>query len=388
MNDKHGAMTRLVHAGSHAREQHGFVNPPVYHGSTVLFESTEHLFGRKARYTYGRRGTPTTDALCQALRAIDGGAGVLLCPSGLSAIAVALTATLASGDHLLMVDTAYQPTRHFCDGELVRRGVETTYYDPMIGGGIAALLRENTRAVFVESPGSLTFEVQDIPAIAAAAHARGIAVIMDNTWATPLLFDAFGKGVDIMVQAGTKYICGHSDVMLGVISANAQWFPRVSDCWNSNGLSIGPDDVYLALRGLRTMGVRLERHQASALQIAQWLQGRPEVARVLHPALPGHPGHAVWKRDFTGASGLFAFELHPVARPALCAFLDGLELFGLGYSWGGVESLAVPFDPRPIRTATRWESPGQGVRLSIGLEAVADLKADLAAGLDRLAATT
>lgn len=379
-----GPETRLVHAGGDPKEQFGFVNPPVYHGSTVLYPNTEDLLAHRARYTYGRRGSPTTDALCEAIGALDGSAGVLLCPSGLSAVSTALAAVLSAGDDLLVTDSVYGPTRTFCDIELKRLGISTTYYDPTIGAAIGALIGPNTRAVFTESPGSLTFEVQDIPAIAAAAHARGLVVLMDNTWATPLLFDAFAHGVDIVVQAGTKYVSGHSDVMLGIISCNERWRARVTDCWNHFGLSVGPDDAYLGLRGLRTMAIRLKHQEAAGLEVARWLEGRPEVARVLHPALPGCPGHALFKRDFTGAAGLFAFELKPVDRRGLHAFLDGLELFGLGFSWGGMESLAIPFDVRAVRTATRWAAEGPCIRLNIGLETVGDLIADLEAGLERL----
>jgi cystathionine beta-lyase len=376
--------TILVTAGRKPPEQHGFVNPPVYHGSTVLYPSADDLFANRSRYSYGRRGTPTTEALCDALTALEGGRGTVLVPSGLSAITTALLTALGAGDHLLMVDSVYNPTRHFCDTTLKRLGVETTYYDPGVGAGIAGLFRPETRAVFVESPGSLTFEVQDVPAIAEAAHARGAAVLMDNTWATPLYFAAHAHGVDLSIQAGTKYVAGHSDVMIGSVSANERWWPRLKETHGNLGLCVGPDDVYLALRGLRTMGVRLERQQQSALAVARFLAGRPEVSRVLHPALEGAPGHALWKRDFRGACGLFAVVLKPASEAGLRAFLDALALFGMGYSWGGFESLIVPFDARPIRTATEWSPKGPTIRLHIGIEHVDDLIADLAQALPRL----
>jgi cystathionine beta-lyase len=286
----------------------------------------------------------------------------------------------------LITDSVYQPTRKFCNGVLARYGVTTTYYDPMIGAGIAALMQPNTRAVFVEAPGSLSFEVQDIPAIAEAAHARGALVLMDNTWASPLYFRAFEKGVDLSIQAATKYICGHSDAMLGTVSTNAATFGRLRDTVHALGLCVGPDDIYLGLRGLRTMGVRLAAHHQSGLKIAQWLAARPEVARVLHPAFETCPGHAVWKRDFTGASGLFSVVLKPAAQSAVNAFLDELDLFGIGASWGGFESLAIPFDCTSFRTATPWTPGGPTVRFHIGLEDLDDLIGDLERGFAALAA--
>jgi cystathionine beta-lyase len=382
------AATRLVVGGRDSFANHGFVNPPVHHVSTVLYPSAEDFLARRARYLYGRRGTPTSEALENALRTLEGPAcaGVALVPSGLAAISTALLSVLRSGDHVLVTDSVYQPTRKFCDGVLTRYGIATTYYDPMIGGDIARLLRPNTRAVFVEAPGSLTFEVQDVPAIAAAAHAQGAVVLMDNTWASPLYFRAFDKGVDLSIQAATKYIGGHSDIMLGTISANAVTWERLSDTVHALGLCVGPDDIYLGLRGLRTMGVRLAHHHQAGLQIARWLQQRPEIARVLHPALEDCPGHAIWRRDFTGASGLFGIVLEPVADTAVHAFLNELALFGIGASWGGFESLAIPFDCAAIRTATTWSPGGPTVRIHIGLEDVADLIADLERGFAALAA--
>jgi cystathionine beta-lyase len=380
--------TRLVAGGRDASAHHGFVNPPVHHASTVLYPSAEDFLARRSRYLYGRRGTPTSEALENALRELEGPdcAGVALLPSGLAAISTALFAVLNAGDHLLVTDSAYQPTRRFCDSVLRRTGVETTYYDPLIGGGIAALMKSNTRAVFVEAPGSLSFEVQDVPTIAAAAHAKGAVVLMDNTWATPLYFHAFDKGVDLSIQAATKYIGGHSDVMLGTVSANPATWERLSDTVHALGLCVGPDDIYLGLRGLRTMGVRLAHHHQAGLKVARWLAERPEIARVLHPAFESCPGHAVWRRDFSGASGLFSIVFKPVAQTAVNAFLNELRLFGIGASWGGFESLAIPFDCSSIRTATKWLPGGPTVRLHIGLEDVEDLIGDLEGGFAALAA--
>jgi cysteine-S-conjugate beta-lyase len=380
--------TRLVVGGRDASAQHGFVNPPVHHASTVLYPSAEDFLARRSRYLYGRRGTPTSEALENALRELEGPdcAGVALLPSGLAAISTALFAVLDAGDHLLVTDSAYQPTRRFCDSVLRRKGVETTYYDPLIGDGIAALMKSNTRAVFVEAPGSLSFEVQDVPAIAAAAHGGGAVVLMDNTWATPLYFHAFDKGVDLSIQAATKYIGGHSDVMLGTVSANPATWERLSEMVHALGLCVGPDDIYLGLRGLRTMGVRLAQHHQAGLKVASWLAERPEIARVLHPALESCPGHAVWRRDFSGASGLFSIVFKPVAQSAVNAFLNELRLFGIGASWGGFESLAIPFDCTTIRTATKWLPGGPTVRLHIGLEDVDDLIGDLERGFAALAA--
>ena len=376
--------TALVHSGRDSRNNHGFVNPPVIHASTVLFDSVETMQSGKARYKYGRRGTPTTEALESALNDLDGAEGSVLAPSGLAAIGVALQSCLSSGDHLLMVDTAYQPTRHLCDTVLQRMGIETEYYDPLIGSGIASLFRANTRAVFVESPGSLTFEMQDIPAIAEVAHAHDTIVLMDNTWATPLLFRPLDHGVDMSIQAGTKYIVGHSDVMIGTVSANARTYPALRATHGALGLHVGPDDVYLALRGLRTMGVRLERHEKNAIAVAEWLLSRPEVAAVRFPALPDDPGHAIWARDFNGASGLFSFELKPVSDTAVTAFLNALELFGLGYSWGGFESLAIWAKLETSRSATSFDSQNPLIRLHIGLEDPEDLIADLDAGFAQM----
>jgi cystathionine beta-lyase len=380
--------TRLVVGGRDPAANHGFVNPPVHHVSTVLYPTAEDFLARRARYLYGRRGTPTSEALEDALRALEGPdcAGVALLPSGLAAISTALLAVLKAGDHLLVTDSVYQPTRKFCDGMLKRYGVTATYYDPLIGGGIAALIQPNTRAVFVEAPGSLSFEIQDVPAIAAAAHAKGAVVLMDNTWATSLYFRAFEKGVDLSIQAATKYIGGHSDVMLGTVSANKATWERLADTVHALGLCVGPDDVYLGLRGLRTMGVRLAQHHQAGMKVARWLAERPEIACVLHPALESCPGHTLWRRDFSGASGLFSIVFKPVAQTAVNAFLNELTLFGIGASWGGFESLAVPFDCAPIRTATKWAPGGPTVRIHIGLEEIDDLIDDLERGFAAFAA--
>jgi cystathionine beta-lyase len=379
--------TRVVTAGRDPAAYHGFVNPPVYHASTVLYPSAEDFVAHRARYQYGRRGTPTTEALEGAVAELEGPqcAGVSLLPSGLAAISAALLATVHAGDHILVTDSVYLPTRKFCDQILTRLGVTTTYFDPLIGGGIGALMQKNTCAIFLESPGSLSFEMQDIPALAAAAHEKGALVLMDNTWATPLYFRALDFGVDLSIHAGTKYFGGHSDVMLGTVAANAKTAPDLKNMVGLNGWCVGPDDIYLGLRGLRTLAVRLERHYESGLKVARWLEQRPEVMRLLHPALPSHPGHALWRRDFTGASGLFSVVLKPVPQKAVYAFLDALELFGIGASWGGYESLAIPFDCASFRTATRWAPGGPTVRFHIGLEAVEDLIADLERGFAALA---
>ena len=381
--------TRLVNAGRDPQAYHGFVNPPVYHASTVLYPTAEDQVAHRARYQYGRRGTPTSEALESALTEIEGEgcAGVALLPSGLAAISTALLAVAGSGDHILITDSVYRPTRTFCDGVLKRMGVETTYYDPLIGADIAKLFKPNTRAVFVEAPGSQSFEMQDIPAIAKLAHAKGALVLMDNTWATPLYFRAFEKGVDLSIQAGTKYIGGHSDIMFGCVSANAATLPALKNTVYTMGLCVGPDDIYLALRGLRTMGVRLARHFESGLRVARWLEQRPEVQRVLHPALESDPGHKIWKRDFSGASGLFSIVFKPCAERAVYAFMNELALFGMGYSWGGFESLVILFDCAEYRTATAWAPGGPTLRFHIGLEDPDDLIADLERGFAAMAAS-
>jgi cystathionine beta-lyase len=380
--------TRLVGAGRSPEANHGVVNPPVYHASTIVYPTLAAL--EEADRTpyqgtrYGRRGTPTTFALEEAVAELEGGYRSIALPSGLAAITTSLLAFLKSGDHLLMVDTTYAPTRSFCETVLAGLGIATSYYDPL--ADIEPLLRPNTRVVFAESPGSLTYEVQDIPRLAAAARAAGAVVMLDNTWSAGLLFAPFAHGVDVSIQAATKYIVGHSDVMLGTITTTEPCFLRAKRAASLLGMAAGPDDCYLALRGLRTLAVRLARHEQTALTLAHWLKARPEVARVLHPALPDCPGHDVWRRDFTGSNGLLSIVLHDVPKPALAAMLDGLELFAMGYSWGGYESLVVPFDPSGVRTATAWTEAGPCLRLHCGLEDPGDLIADLDAGFARLTA--
>lgn len=382
------AATRLVTAGRDTKAQKGFVNPPVFHGSTVLYPTAEDLHAHRAEFTYGRHGSPTTRALQDVLMALEGPqcAGVGLAPSGLAAISTTLLAVLKAGDHLLVCDNAYRPTRNFCDNMLKRYGIETSYFDPLVGAGIETLFKPNTRAVLIEAPGSQTFEMPDVRTISAVAHARGALMIDDNTWATPLYHRSLEQGVDISMQAGTKYIGGHSDIMFGTIAANAKAWPQIQEAIRLLGVCAGPDDVYLALRGVRTLSVRLAQHHRSGLEIARWLSARPEVDRVLHPALDTDPGHAIWKRDFTGASGLFSIVLKPVPQTAVDAMLNALTLFGMGFSWGGFESLAIPFDCSDYRTATKWSPGGPTLRLHIGLENLDDLKADLDRGFAALKA--
>jgi cystathionine beta-lyase len=378
------AETTLVTAGRDTKAQKGFVNPPVVHGSTVLYPTAEDLHAHRGEYQYGRRGTPTTKALQEALMALEGPqcAGVGIAPSGLSAITTTLLAVLKAGDHLLVCDNAYRPTRNFCDGLLAGYGVETTYFDPLIGAGVAELFKPNTKAILLEAPGSQSFEMPDIPAIAAVAHGRGALVIDDNTWATALFHRSLDQGVDISMQAATKYIGGHSDIMFGTISANAKAWPLIAETIRLLGVCAGPDDVFLALRGLRTLAVRLAQHYRSGLEMARWLATRPEVVRVLHPALESDPGYTIWKRDFTGASGLFSIVLKPAPQKAVDALLDAVTLFGMGFSWGGFESLVIPFDCAPYRSATKWAPGGPTLRLHIGLENVEDLKSDLERGFE------
>lgn len=378
--------TEVVRLGRDPFRFDGFVNPPVVRGSTVLSPTYDALVNHSGRYSYGRRGNPTTEALETAISALEGADGTLLTPSGLSAISVALLGVLKAGDHLLMVDTAYNPTRRICDGVLRRAGIAVSYYDPLIGAGIEALVQPNTRAIFLESPGSQSMEVQDVPAIVAVAKARGLITLIDNTWATPLYFKPLALGVDVSIMAGTKYLSGHADLNIGTIAARGAVFKQILSAHGDLGICVSPDDAALGSRGLRTMAVRLERHWRSGLEVARWLAARPEVARVLHPALEGDAGHALWKRDFTGACGLFSAILKPVPEPAFAAFFDALALFGMGYSWGGFESLIIPFDCSSYRTATTWAPGGPAMRLHIGLEEPADLMADLAQGFAAMAA--
>ena len=387
-----GDATRVVTAGRRPEWTGGIVNPPVWRASTILYDNVADLRAGVVgdshhRLFYGRRGTPTQWSLAVALCELEpGSGGTFLYPSGVAAVAAALLAVLSPGDELLLVDSAYDPTRALADGLLGRMGVATRYYDPLIGAGIADLIGDRTRAVFLESPGSLTFEIQDVPAIAAAARARGCVTLLDNTWATPLHFRAIEHGVDLAVLACTKYVVGHSDAMLGSVTATLALWPRLLSTSRQLGQVASPDDCWLASRGLRTMAIRLKQHEASALRIARWLETRPEVAEVLHPALPACPGHDLWRRDFTGASGLFSFTLDGGTDAARAALIDGLRLFGIGYSWGGYESLALPVDPHRYRSVTKRPQAGPMVRLQIGLEDPDDLLADLEAGLARFAA--
>jgi cystathionine beta-lyase len=377
--------TRLVRAGRDKGITGPFVNPPVTHASTVLFDSVADMRAPKG-YVYGRRGNPTTDALCAALAELDGASGALVCPSGLAAASVALLASAGAGERVLMVDTVYGPVRHFAVTLHARLGVETVFFDPAIGAGIAELMTPNTRVVYAEAPGSLTFEMLDLPVIAAAAHASGATVMFDNSWATPLGFRPLDHGADISVMSATKYLAGHSDLIVGTLAANAALWPRLKEAHGTLGMHVGPDDVYLTLRGMRTLAVRLERHTASAVKIARWLQRRGEVARVLYPALANDPGHALWRRDMRGACGLFGLVFDRWDDARAVAFVNALTLFGIGASWGGFESLAIVTHPERTRSATRWTG-GPVVRLHIGLEDPDDLIADLDQALAKAAAT-
>ncbi|HET7596213.1 MAG TPA: cystathionine beta-lyase [Burkholderiales bacterium] len=383
--------TLLAHAGRDPHRYAGMVNTPVYRTSTVLFETLEQYESRDPndykQVRYGRYGTPTTFAFEEAVARMEGGHLAVAVPSGLAAAVAALNAFVKGGDHLLVVDSVYGPTRQYCERRLKPNGVSIEYYDPLIGGGIRALLKPNTRAIYCESPGSLSFEMQDIPAIAAAAHERGIAVLADNTWGTPYFFRSFEHGVDVSIHSATKYIAGHSDVMMGVIVTNEQCWLPVRKAVADIGYSASPEDCYLALRGFRTIGVRMRHQMASALKVARWLAARPEVQRVIYPALENDPGHAIWKRDYQGAAALFSFVLQPCDTRAIGAFIDRLELFGIGSSWGGFESLAVLADIARFRTVTRWNPGGPTIRLHIGLEDPEDLIADLEQGLQRLGKT-
>ena len=380
--------TITTHAGRDPQRYDGVVNTPVFRASTVLFPDVESYERREPDnykvVRYGIYGTPTTFALEEAVAQLEGGHAAVALPSGLAAIVAALAPFAHSGAHILVADSVYQPTRNFCDKRLRAFGVEVEYYDPALGSAIAGLIRPNTTALFCESPGSLSFEMQDVPAMAAAAHAKGIPVLADTTWGTPYFFRSFERGVDISIHAGTKYISGHSDVMLGVIVTNEQYWLKVRRAVADYGYCVSPDDCYLALRGLRTIGVRMRQQQQSALEIARWLQARPEVLRVLYPALEDDPGHAIWKRDFSGAASLFGVVLRPASEHAVAALIDSLALFGIGSSWGGFESLAIRADPGKFRSATRWNPGGPLLRLHIGLEDPGDLIADLEQALARM----
>ena len=384
----HKPDTLLAHAGRSPDAFEGMVNTPVFRTSTVVFPNLEAYEEHKDPFQksvrYGRHGTPTTFAFEEAVAKMEGGFQAVATPNGLSAVVVSLLAFARPGTHLLMVDSVYGPTRTFCSRQLEKLGVEVEYYDPLIGAGIAALLRDNTCAVYCESPGSLTFEIQDIPAIAKAAHARNVPVLADNTWPTPYFYSPFELGIDVSIQAATKYIGGHSDLMMGVVTTNEKYWKPVRQTVADFGYSVSPDDCYLALRGMRTMGVRLKQQQSNALKVAEWLEAQPQVSRVLFPALPSHPGHVLWKRDFSGAAALFSVVLKPVDDAALATFVNALKLFGIGSSWGGFESLITVVHAASIRTATRWNPEGPAVRMHIGLEDPEDLIADLAQGLQHL----
>ena len=375
--------TIATHAGRMSDTHFGAVNTPVYRASTILYRDLASLEAGNTAYRYGRLGTPSSSSFEDAANELEGGARTIVAPSGLGAIALAIQAVCGAGDHLLMVDSCYHPTRLLCDRTLKRFGIETTYYDPLIGAGIEKLMKLNTRAVFCESPGSSTFEVQDVPAIAAVAHKHGASVLLDNTWATPVYFNAFDHGVDLSIQAATKYVGGHADVMIGYVAANESHRERLESAHHDLGLYASGDDCYLALRGLRTMPVRLVRHQESGLKLAHWLAKHPAVERVLHPALETDPGHALWKRDFKGATGLFGVVMKDTPHSRFAAFMDSLKLFGMGYSWGGYESLIVP--SKIHRSAAPFDAKGRVVRIHAGLEDADDLIADLDQALAKLA---
>jgi cysteine-S-conjugate beta-lyase len=384
---KHRPDTKIVHGGRRKDWLRGMVNVPVSRTSTVLFDKVADIHAayppEDGRLSYGRNGTWTQWSLAEALTDLEpGAAGTMLFPSGAAAVSIALTSVLSPGDELLMVDSAYAPTRIFCDKELKRLGIPTTYYDPLATPAeVAALVTDNTRAIFMESPGSLTFEVQDVPGICAMARERGVTTLLDNTWATPLFFPAIARGIDLSIVACTKYISGHSDVMMGSVTAAPSHWDGLTRTSRGFGQYVSPDDAYLVARGLRTLSVRLKQHQESALRIAAWLGEQPQVSRVLHPALDDCPGHQFWRRDFAGSSGLFSFALKGGDKAVRDRLVDSLELFGIGYSWGGFESLAVPADPEPVRTATRRDHGGPLVRLHIGLEDPDDLIEDLSKAL-------
>jgi cystathionine beta-lyase len=378
--------TRLMHMGSDPDNFHGFVNTPLFRGSTILYPTLEAFSSRTQKYTYGRRGTPTISALEDTITELEGGYHTALTSSGLSACSISLLAIVKSGGHVLITDSVYQPVRSFSERVLKRLGVEVSYYDPLIGTGISDLVQDNTQLIYAESPGSQTFEIQDLPSICEVGKSRNIPVLVDNTWASPLYYNPLKLGADVVIHAGTKYFSGHSDANLGSITTTKAYAKIIRQTHGDMGQCPGPEDAILCLRGIRTLSVRLEHHQNSALEMANWLAERPEVASVIHPARSDHPDHDLWKRDFSGSSGLFSIVLHDVSDNALGAMLDDLELFGMGASWGGYESLVIPFDPAPYRTATTWETAGRALRFHIGLEDVEDLKQDLDAGFARLRA--
>lgn len=391
--DKNGAPkpsveTLLTHTGRSPADHFGFVNTPVFRGSTVIFPTLDDLENSTRAYRYGRNDNPTGRSVQALVTELEGAAGTVLAPSGLSAVSTALLAVLDAGDEVLVTDSCYEPTRVLCSETLKRFGITARFYDPRAGAGIAELFTERTKAIFVESPGSLTFEVQDLPAIVAAARERNIVVIVDNSWATPLYLKPLALGADIVLHAGTKMFVGHSDAMFGTISANARVFKQLARTHRTLGVCASPDDAYLAARGLRTLAIRMKEHEQRAIALARWLEAQPAVRAVYHPALESHPDHAVWKRDFTGSGSVFAALLEPAPREAVAAMVNGFELFSMGYSWGGYESLCMPVHPERIRTAVPWTEQGNLFRIHIGLEGIDDLKADFAAGLERYRAAS
>lgn len=383
--DRHHISTKLTMLGRNPDEQAGFVNAPVYRGSTIVYSSVDDIENKRARFSYGTAGSPTIENLENAWSELAGAAGTVMAPSGLGAIALAFFATTKAGDHVLIADCAYRPARNFCNNLLARYGIEISFYDPMIGADIEQLIKSNTSVIFMEAPGSQSFEVQDVPAIVAVARRYNIKTIIDNTWATPLFFQAHAHGVDISLEAGTKYLGGHSDLLLGMISANSGTWPALRQAYDAMAMLPGPEDCFLALRGLRTLHLRLKEAEARAFEIASWLASRPEVARLLHPAFPSCPGHEYWKRDFSGSSGLFSIVLNEsYSKADVARMLDNMSIFGMGFSWGGYESLIIPFNCIEYRTATTWQPGGYTLRLQIGLEDVQDLIQDLECGFNRL----
>lgn len=375
--------TIVTHSGRSPENHFGFVNTPVYRGSTIVFRTVAELDDYGAPYRYGRNDNPTVNDVCSLISELEGATGTVLAPSGLGAISTALLSLLETGDEVLVTDSAYEPTRIFCAETLARMGITTRFYDPRLGADIASVISEKTKVIWVESPGSLTFEVQDLPGIAAAAHARGVAVVVDNSWASPLFHHPLQLGADLVVHAGTKMFVGHSDCMIGTISANETYWPKLKRTHRLLGVYVSPDDAFLMARGIRTLALRMKEHNQRSTELAHWLRDHPLVEQVYHPALPDNQDHPIWKRDFSGAGSLFAFRLADAPRSAIAAMLDNMSLFAMGYSWGGFESLCIPFDPRRVRTAAPFTAPGNMFRIHVGFEGMDDLKADLAAGLER-----